>query len=515
MPFLRKALSIRLHLLIGCLFSTFGCSIWAQVPPIVIQVPRLDAPAELPKLNTQPQLRIGPGLPSLPPPPDPNCRTEVTEVTISPDDPKGAEEKAWELLDAREGLNPENYRDLLAGRLIRAGKLRRCDIQRVEITGIIATHETDTRFDELFDLRLHPSYLSDSEIESMFEAQHPLLGRLFFPFRWGRLLGKILKDIDALAMDIYGHPTDRGRKVLAPIVDKDVCELVTHSWGTELAFNAILDGVIRPPARILVFAPPHQNMLKWAVLARHLDTEVRVFLSVENLRRKPDIPAAIAKGITIGGYYLNIFPGQVPDYSADEWEEKWRTFCSAPDNIKFCRPQGPGRFQAERVPILQDGGPSGHDRFAYYGYGRKQRFLLKSASQMAAEQEQRITEEVAEALAPLYRQALEEAHEELARPQLVRKTRQICGRQRDPVPQMAPAREPATAVIPAARPQPVPEVPPVESAPLSSPSVTCTLATPKGYRGMGGQGEFRYKSREDCEGVNRSYFSGQGTCQCY
>ena len=60
-----------------------------------------------------------------------------------------------------------------------------------------------------------------------------------------------------------GEMTDRSKQTFAAYKDKDINELVAHSWGSEAVYAAILNGELRPPKKLIVVGVPDDNLEKW------------------------------------------------------------------------------------------------------------------------------------------------------------------------------------------------------------------------------------------------------------
>lgn len=136
--------------------------------------------------------------------------------------------------------------------------------QRVEISGIFSKDDTDELFPGMFDLQIKPSHVG--EIDSAASAPP-----------WLQNYRNHKKDLKELHQDAYNQITESAIQAVARLKGKEVNEIVAHSWGTEIVYNAILEGKILPPRRLIVAGMPDNDLAKWKALSRHTGTEVIVF----------------------------------------------------------------------------------------------------------------------------------------------------------------------------------------------------------------------------------------------
>ncbi len=146
--------------------------------------------------------------------------------------------------------------------------------QRVEITGVFSTDDTNDTIGGFNDLELNPAH-----------NKSPQSDPPWWNF-WGRLknfsgYNSASNDIEDIA-DLFdaksGKLTDAAKEMLHPLTgDVNVNEIVAHSWGALILNEAILEGIIPPPQRIVVVGCPDADMTRWKLLAQKTGTEVVVF----------------------------------------------------------------------------------------------------------------------------------------------------------------------------------------------------------------------------------------------
>jgi hypothetical protein len=172
------------------------------------------------------------------------------------------------------------------------------DRQRVEVTGIWSIDEDTARvFPGMFDLSVRPSHLNEAEIRALSrrpriaERKEDPTGQIK-TWLWKKgnavrgLVDKVVpagEDLLNVNSDRNGLLTARAKSVLRPLQEARTRELVCHSWGTEMVYNAILEGYIKPPARLYVLAAPDNNQNKWKVLAERTGAEVIYVQSPKDL----------------------------------------------------------------------------------------------------------------------------------------------------------------------------------------------------------------------------------------
>jgi len=159
-----------------------------------------------------------------------------------------------------EGLREEAKKNLKRTRVI-------YDHQRVELRGILSKgtpdNDSNATFGPLFDLQIAPTHLDD--------RTHSALPS------WIRTPVNVLNDLKSLNEDAYNHLSDAAEEAVRQLANKEVNEIVAHSWGTEIVYNAILAGKIWPPRRLIVAGMPDRDLEKWKALSKFTGTEVIVY----------------------------------------------------------------------------------------------------------------------------------------------------------------------------------------------------------------------------------------------
>jgi hypothetical protein len=258
------------------------------------------------------------------------------------------------------------------------------DLQRVEVTGIWAKDDqTQTRFPGMFDDHRNPSFFEKQKggwIESL---------RQIFSSKGD-------DDLSGLQVDRDGKLSQRGKEALQPLVGKQINELVAHSWGTEMVYNAIFEGFIMPPARIVVLGAPDNDYAKWEILAKHTGTDVIY------LRFPGDFVAR-------SGALRKSAIGKEPVGLDLLWFQK----CSRPDWTSRCRREGVPTDYKGKVANLSGvkklNGYSGHDRHGYYEELRRlePHFAHTSAADLAKPQTELIVKETEKIRGGVEAQALQ------------------------------------------------------------------------------------------------------------
>ncbi len=136
--------------------------------------------------------------------------------------------------------------------------------QRVEITGIWSNDDTNEQFPGMFDLQIKPSHVG--EVDSAAAAP-----------AWLQDIRNRRKDLVELRSDAYNQITESAIQAVEKLRDKEVNVIAAHSWGTEIVYNAILEGKILPPRRLIVCGMPDGDLEKWTALSKHTGTEVVVY----------------------------------------------------------------------------------------------------------------------------------------------------------------------------------------------------------------------------------------------
>ena len=260
------------------------------------------------------------------------------------------------------------------------------DYQRVEVTGMWSDDDTNKFREGLFDLQIKPSMLNERELLTPTKrlAMRLKSHLLLLPYIATNPLGRFfidnaLPNIDAQAedallatQDISGKLTERAQDVVAALKGKRVNEVVAHSWGTQIIYNAILEGKISAPRRLILIGAPDVNDLKWQLLAKHTGTEVIYF------RHHDDLVGIVGA----------LQPRSVTDRKA---RRKW---ADASENREKAIALNPHNRIGSWISLqTQTGG--GHDRHQYYQDLERMsvngdNLLTATAVEMAAAQDQRL-----------------------------------------------------------------------------------------------------------------------------
>lgn len=136
--------------------------------------------------------------------------------------------------------------------------------QRVEIKGIWVKDNTDKTLPNLFNEQLEASHTGEKGNEIATPA-------------WAQAVFTHAKDLYDLHADTNGKFTEAAKQAVERLRDKEVNEIVAHSWGSEIVYNAILHGDILPPRRLIVCGMPDRDKEKWLALSKYTGTEVVVY----------------------------------------------------------------------------------------------------------------------------------------------------------------------------------------------------------------------------------------------
>src|ERR1017187_3278518 len=104
----------------------------------------------------------------------------------------------------------------------------------------------------MFSLKIRPSYLNEDALKQQ-QKDISFLGRA--QLAWKEAVGGS-EDLITAIRERNGVLSDRGKEVLQPLVGKEVNQIVCHSWGTQIVYNAILSGYIKPPKLLIVLGAP-------------------------------------------------------------------------------------------------------------------------------------------------------------------------------------------------------------------------------------------------------------------
>lgn len=272
---------------------------------------------------------------------------------------------AWKIL-AKQGIDHKNIRKKAQEQLasnVPFGSEPIYDFQRVEFTGIWSADDADKDFPGMFDKRIQPSFFNDH----LTPPNNPI-------DKAGAVLEKISdrsKDLRALYSDRNGELSPRAKDELKSLENKEINQLVCHSWGTEIVYEAIFEGLIKPPREIFILAPTDPNIEKWRVLARKTGAIVHVRQGADDLAIKSS-----------GLIKTKIPPSPV------EIQAAWNARAEAIDYDPHWR----ARSGVAQFDYRNDMATGGHQREGYYRPLMAEHGLLSSkVSELAAPQEARIT----------------------------------------------------------------------------------------------------------------------------
>lgn len=249
---------------------------------------------------------------------------------------------------AAKGLDRASFEAKAEGRLSETQVLFK--FQRVEIKGIFAKGDTNDALKNLFDKQIEASHLGEKGNTVIAVPAKARAG-------WNHL-----KDLYDLHDETYGEYTEAAQRAVEELKGKEVNEIVAHSWGSEIVYNAILKGDVNPPRRLIVCGMPDRDLEKWRQLSKHTGTEVVVYTNSSD---------PIAGAARLGGWVQDRLgeagrsqsPGLVIprpiDLPAEQFAAQWKAAC----RLRDCNPHS-------RVPAAPkfDYSYQGatHDRYAYY-----------------------------------------------------------------------------------------------------------------------------------------------------
>ena len=218
------------------------------------------------------------------------------------------------------------------------------DRSRAEVTGFGSTDDTNKELLGMFDVQIKPSHskkVPAPENETMWEeAKRRAFDRASKP-------ADAFKDARDAILDTQGNLTAKAKESLKPLQDQEVKEIFAHSWGTQIVYNAILEGVIKPPRRLILFGAPENNKEKWLLLAEHTGTMV-IFAK--------DASDVVNAGGDLAGKTANW-------WQAGQDEKKWKQACGP--GVRNCNPhQRRGGFESIKIEVPGLG--FDHDRLGYY-----------------------------------------------------------------------------------------------------------------------------------------------------
>lgn len=239
--------------------------------------------------------------------------------------------------------------------------------QRVEIKGVVAKDNTNAVLPGMFDKQITPAHARDKLLEVP---------------AW-------IQDINDLQQDARQELSATAKRTAEELGDKEINEIVAHSWGTEIIYNLILTGAVKSPRRLIVAGMPDRDFKKWEALAKYTGTEVVVYTNAR------DIAAGAARelgGINESAAASELSPqGQGPLNGEDilhnsrgdakAIEEQWEEAC----RIRVCNKH---RRPLQDVDFHNDYLSLSHARLDYYNAMIKEKVLPKKGDAWGLKKQQ-------------------------------------------------------------------------------------------------------------------------------
>lgn len=285
------------------------------------------------------------------------------------------------------------------------------DLQRVEITGMMSDDDTEKSYPGLFSpgAQVKPSYKTvfpefnrkpriprsmDSIVKWWFESV--TMPGAIVRYASGQTMVFSMDGIGAGYATMRGRLSEREQEVLEPLKGKEIGEIVAHSWGTELLYNAILEGAIRPPKNIIIIGSPDRNVEKWKVLSDRTGTNVKLFGGKKD---------AVNSVIQLAPRTLPLFVPQDRERLLDLWNARCTNRALDPCN----------QYRREGSVVADfDLAVDGHDRFGYYDLLRERGYLRDSAKDLETIQQGRLENELDVLAEPYLAKAYKGLREEAA-----------------------------------------------------------------------------------------------------
>ena len=275
---------------------------------------------------------------------------------------EGPDYKAWRFLN-KHHITTDNLKQKAIDKLNAEGNPI-YDYQRVEVTGVWSHDDTSDQFGDYFDAQIKPSNLNADDLEHN---------------TWIHRAVDYVKDVLHADDDRNGQPSNDGSDAMASLKGKSINQLYCHSWGTDVVYNAILDGKIKPPHEIFVFgSPDHDPYGKWNELSLATGIKVHIINGEED-----DVQQYI------GPTHSDLEDGEKLQ---DLWANWIIKHNKNKDRWSYGEPRNEYGYYPYNSPTWIDL-PTGHNRDDYY------RLLLKSgkvpmqtATDMKAAQDQAINE---------------------------------------------------------------------------------------------------------------------------
>ena len=285
------------------------------------------------------------------------------DMSLAAKNPEAAaKDVAQKLLRGKNG----DFRMTAVAQLKEKGEFFDCS--RIEVAGVRSSDDTNLFNQTDFDGQIKPSLsVKDNGLTSPITGPvNDFLKKLFPQVGVGEDVRDTKLDSEEFKKAAQGEVTDQARKVLKPYKDKEINELVAHSWGCELVYAAILNGELRPPKKLIVVGVPDDDHAKWEMLAARTGTEVH-WVRAEN-----DKVAAVGAGIAKKA-------AASVDFGAG-----WDAICRKSPEV--CPAHDRAAKPVIWEPIVKNPGTLGHDREAYYTILKKNHVIEGTHLQLRAAQ---------------------------------------------------------------------------------------------------------------------------------
>lgn len=241
-------------------------------------------------------------------------------------------------LDVLREMNVD-YRALATRKLKEDGEI--FDRARIEVDGVNANNNT-AKFDpSLFDEPpIQPSYSAQDRGPSIINKLKRIFGHT--------PPTDVVLDITDYRSASNGEMTERTRAVFVDWKNREINEVVAHSWGCEAVYAAIVNGYMLPPKKLILTGVPDNSFVKWQLLARYTGT--RVFWA-----RAENDKVAAELGTRIGN-----------NKSWAEWNLDWESYCIPERPSAICNAHGRAASKATKVSVGNLPSAGGHNRDEYY-----------------------------------------------------------------------------------------------------------------------------------------------------
>lgn len=225
------------------------------------------------------------------------------------------------------------------------------DRARIEVDGVNANNDT---------AKTDPSLFDEPPVQPSHSAQDRSPGLIN---KLKRLLGHTPPADFALDVADYrsasnGEMTKRTRAVFDAWKNREINEVVAHSWGCEAVYAAIVNGYMLPPKKLILTGVPDNSFVKWQLLAQHTGTKV-FWVRAEN-----DTVAA-ELGTRIGN-----------NKSWAEWNLDWESYCIPEKRSAICNAHGRTASTATKVSVGKLPSAGGHNRDEYYAVLKTKRIIV-------------------------------------------------------------------------------------------------------------------------------------------